>query len=89
MSGKVISRPDPVHSCSPGWTTGEVVTPDGGRLAYLPDSRLYPPGTAWQCDGCGAVWIVLPRQPGSPGIVDFRRERWLERRRRNKRTEEK
>lgn len=91
MSGRVVAMPAPVHRCAPGWTyrTPDPVEAIGHpgwdwdtRLAYPPDARDYPRGTVWECD-CGKTWVSTgPPNGRSPGIVDFRPERRLERRRR-------
>ncbi len=92
MSGQVISRPEPEHACSPGWTYSTPVqseralwlgTPPA-RVAYPPSAYDYPKGTIWECE-CGKVWVSLGAPaPRSPGFCDWRRETWRERRRRKR-----
>ena len=93
MSG-VISRPAEQHHCNPGvrWAEygGPVVEgmppPALGRLyAIIPTQYSYPAGTVWACD-CGKTWVSCPpRWDNAPGDVTWRRERWWERRRRERR----
>jgi len=81
MGGKILKTPEREHSCDPGWREGGPAVL-GGRYAYPPDPRSFPKGTVWQCE-CGQTWVsqgALARN--SPGIIHFRRERRLERRRR-------
>jgi hypothetical protein len=92
----VVARPATRHECSPGWTYSEPgedcgppfgAAPPGGRWTYPPAARDYPKGTVWQCD-CGQTWISTgPIASNAPGIIDFRRERRGERRRRERRAQ--
>lgn len=94
MTGRVIHKPTPGHSCAPGWTYGPVsdggdeddAVPQGYRPAYPPRGWDYPKGTVWACDQCGQTWVSTgPPEPNMPGFCDFRRESRRERRRREKR----
>lgn len=94
-NGKVVSRPEERHRCSPGWTYSEPgedcgppfgAPPDGRRWAYPPSGYDYPAGTVWECE-CGQTWVSTgPPYRNAPGFVDFRRERRGERRRRERRS---
>lgn len=95
MSGQVIARPARAHECSPGWTYSEAsggppfhLTP-GTRIAHPPSAYDYPEGTVWQCE-CGRTWVSRGEVPGAgragPGMMEWRPERRLERRRRERRS---
>jgi hypothetical protein len=88
VTGRVLSVPQREHHCNPGWTTAPwPESPFPERLrAVPPGPREFPEGTVWQCE-CGRAWVSTgPVTPHSPGFIGFRRERWLERRRRMRRT---
>lgn len=90
MSGRIVHRPDPGHTCSPGWTVGGVTSgddclPDGVEWLQPPDISSHPPGTVVECE-CGKTWVSY-KTPNSATMihlrgVSFRPERWRERRRR-------
>ena len=84
MSGRVVSRPELGHACSPGWTTyttGPESQPFGaGTWARPPSESGYPRGTVWQCE-CGLTYVSLGGVPGDR-TPRWRKERRRERRRR-------
>jgi hypothetical protein len=95
MTGKVIKQVVIPHSCSPGWRWKPIpedsdipsLVPGGkgGLYGVPPTPWESPKGTAWRCD-CGVVWVSLGApDPYSPGFCEWRRERWLERWRRERR----
>jgi hypothetical protein len=98
MSGKVISRPDAGHQCSPGYEMCTYRIPSASMnpdavvpavsFEYLTEPTVWshPKGAVWQCDDCGQVWVSrgdLYRNMCGP--VRFTPETWWERRRRRKR----
>lgn len=92
--GEVVKQVVIPHSCSPGWTWKPItedmkdlhmLSGEGGRYGVPPTPREYPAGTVWRCD-CGLHWVSLGAPDRySPGFCVWRRERWLERRKRLRR----
>jgi hypothetical protein len=67
-----LHRPDysPQHECDlpKRFLSYEVTSDDParGERMELPSGRIYeslPPGTVWQCDGCGQVWKLYGLRP--------------------------
>ena len=91
MSGRTVFTPDRVHECAPGWRSEWREADARGLFAagwysFPPLAAGYPAGTAWECE-CGRTWVSTgPVAPNSPGVIGFRPERRLERRRRERRS---
>lgn len=100
MSGRTIFKPTPSHRCAPGWTRvpvkpGSVLEGVATETLLPPSAGHFPVGCRWQCDDCGQVWIrrkpprQYPQYGGQyiiGGGVRWRRETWLERRRRQRKS---
>ena len=83
-SGHVVSVPELMHECDPGWRPYYVAERDllgfgPGWYLHPPDERDFPKGAVWECS-CGRTWVSLGRRNGL--WCNFRRERKRERRRR-------
>jgi hypothetical protein len=85
MSGRIISKTPEQHHCAPGWEKGEPFAAVPGVVRMRPPSLWdYPPGTRWQCDACGGVWVSTGQRTPNWFAPGFRPETWWERRRRRK-----
>jgi hypothetical protein len=99
VSGQTIFEPTPSHGCAPGGTRVSVnpsspFTEFATHTMRPPFSGEFPVGCRWQCDDCGQVWVRRKPRRQYPiggqciigGEVRWRRETWLERRLRQRKT---